>query len=121
MQMGSKKRAAWSKAKSEFLSTATGGDMSDLFAREDERRDALDAERDEAWRYKSCERKNRYDTRAEAEAAGDRAQVDLCDLALAAHETADAQGGDLIGPDGAIWTRTEAREACADAINAGQG
>mgnify|MGYP000761788574 CR=1 FL=1 len=67
MQMGSKKRAAWSKAKSEFLSTATGGDMSDLFAREDERRDALDAERDEAWRYKSCERKNRYDTRAEAD------------------------------------------------------
>ena len=52
--MGSKKRAAWSKAKSEFLSAATGGDMSDLFAREDERRDALDAERDEAWRYKSC-------------------------------------------------------------------
>jgi hypothetical protein len=59
--------------------------------------------------------------RAEAEAAGDRAQVDLCDLALAAHETADAQGGDLIGPDGAIWTRTEAREACAGALNAGGG
>lgn len=37
-------------------------------SREDERRDALNAERDEAWRYKSCERKNRYDTRAEAEA-----------------------------------------------------
>ncbi len=55
--MGSKKRAAWSKAKSEFLGAATGGDMSDLFAREDERRDALDAARDEAWRYKSCERK----------------------------------------------------------------
>ena len=54
--MGSKKRAAWSKAKSEFLGAATGGDMSDLFAREDERRDALNAERDEAWRYKSCER-----------------------------------------------------------------
>lgn len=68
MRMGSKKRAAWSKAKSEFLGAATGGDMSDLFAREDERRDALDAERNEAWRYKSCERKNRYDTRAEAEA-----------------------------------------------------
>ena len=44
--------------------------MSDLFAREDVRRDALDAERDEAWRYKSCERKNRYDTRAEAESYG---------------------------------------------------
>lgn len=57
MQMGSKKRAAWSKAKSEFLGAATGGNMSDLFAREDERRDALNAERDEAWRYKSCERK----------------------------------------------------------------
>ena len=55
--MGSKKRAAWSKAKSEFLGAATGGDMSDLFAREDERRDALNAERNEAWRYKSCERK----------------------------------------------------------------
>ena len=36
MQMGSKKRAAWSKAKSEFLGAATGGDMSYLFAREDE-------------------------------------------------------------------------------------
>ena len=57
--MGSKKRAAWSKAKSEFLGAATGGDMSDLFAREDERRDALDAERDEAWRYKSCDCENR--------------------------------------------------------------
>lgn len=55
--MGSKKRAAWSKAKSEFLGAATGGDMSDLFAREGDRHDALDAERDEAWRYKSCERK----------------------------------------------------------------
>ena len=38
--MGSKKRAAWSKAKSEFLGAATGGDMSDLFALEVERRDA---------------------------------------------------------------------------------
>ena len=75
--------------------------------------------------WKESERKRKEEAaakaRAEAEAAGDRAQVDLCDLALAAHETADAQGGDLIGPDGAIWTRTEAREACADAINAGQG
>ena len=74
-RVGSKKRAAWSKAKSEFLGAATGGDMSDLFAREDERRDALRiavaaAREDDAaaWRYKSCERKNRYDTRAEAEA-----------------------------------------------------
>ena len=82
--MGSKKRAAWSKAKNEFLGAATGGDMSDLFAREDERRDALDAERDEAWRYKSCERKNRYDTRAEAEAEVRRVPHEL--------EAVDADG-----------------------------
>ena len=56
--MGSKKRAAWSKAKSEFLGAATGGDMSDLFAREDERRDALDAERDEAV-MADCENRGR--------------------------------------------------------------
>ena len=65
---GEQKASRLVKSQSEFLGAATGGDMSDLFAREDERRDALDAERDEAWRYKSCERKNRYDTRAEAEA-----------------------------------------------------
>ena len=63
--------------------------MSDLFAREDERRDALDAERDEAWRYKSCERKNRYDTRAEAEAV------------MADCETAG----------GAVWPATNANTA----------
>ena len=40
------------KGQKRVLGAATGGDMSDLFAREDERRDALDAERDEAWRYK---------------------------------------------------------------------
>lgn len=67
--MGSKKRAAWSKQKAEFLSGATGGDMSDLFAREDSRHDALAAEREEARRYKACDRKNRYDSRAEAEEA----------------------------------------------------
>lgn len=66
--MGSKKRSAWSRQKSEFLAGATGGDMADLFAAEGERRDEMDAERDEAFRYKSCERKNRYDSRMEAEA-----------------------------------------------------
>lgn len=66
--MGSKKRASWAKAKAEFLSTANGGDLSSLFDREGERHAAMDAEREEAWRYKSCERKNRYGTRAEAEA-----------------------------------------------------
>lgn len=66
--MGSRKRGSWTKAKSEFLASATGGDMTDLFEREHGRRDKLDAERDEAFRYKSCARKNRYDSRAEAEA-----------------------------------------------------
>lgn len=56
--------------------------------------------------------------RREAEAACDRDMVLICDLAAAAHETADAQGGDLIGPDGAIWTRTAALAACADVIAA---
>ena len=53
----------------------------------------------------------------EAVAAGDYLMSDICQIALAAHETADEQGGDLIGPDGRVWTRTEARESCADAIN----
>ena len=63
--------------------------MSDLFAREDVRRDALDAERDEAWRYKSCERKNRYDTRAEAEQLWPTAKT----------------------ADGAVWPATNANTA----------
>ena len=66
--MGSKKRSAWSRQKSEFLAGATGGDMGNLFAREDERRDEMDTQREEAFRYRSCERKNRYDSRMEAEA-----------------------------------------------------
>lgn len=65
---GKQKASRLVKGQKRVLGAATGGDMSYLFAREDERRDALNAERNEAWRYKSCERKNRYDTRAEAEA-----------------------------------------------------
>lgn len=56
--------------------------------------------------------------REEAYAAGDYAEADICALALAAHETADSEGGDLIGPDGKVWTRTMARAALADTINA---
>lgn len=52
----------------------------------------------------------------EALAAGDYRQVGICDLALAAHETADEFGNSLVGPDGKIWTRTEAREECARVI-----
>jgi hypothetical protein len=54
--------------------------------------------------------------RDEAIAAGDYRQADLCDLALAPHETSDSQGGDLIGPDGQPWTRSEAAEECARVI-----
>lgn len=57
--------------------------------------------------------------RNEATASGDSMQVDYCDLALATHETADANGGDLIDPQTKLpITRTEARGICADAINA---
>jgi len=59
--------------------------------------------------------------REEARAAGDTRQVDYCDLALAAHETASEDGADLVDPFGSPITRTEARQVCADAINSGQG
>jgi hypothetical protein len=59
------------------------------------------------------------DLRAEAEEYSDYHQVDWCDLALAAHETSDADGHHLQSPDGdRAVTRTEARQICADAINA---
>ena len=41
----------------------------------------------------------------------------VCDLALAPHRAANADGSPLIGPDGQEWTRTQARAACADVIN----
>lgn len=56
--------------------------------------------------------------KTEAEAAGDTYQADICGIALAYTETANEIGADLVGPDGEIWTRTEARENCAEAINA---
>lgn len=54
--------------------------------------------------------------RTEALIAGDYRQVDICDVALAAHETATEQGEDLTGPDGEPMTRSEARDLCADVI-----
>ena len=65
--MGSKKRSAWAKQKAEF--NAQLGGMDDVFAREDARREHEQEERESARRYKGCERKNRYASRAEAEAA----------------------------------------------------
>ena len=46
-----------------------GGGLDDLFAREEERRRRDDEEHDRTLRHKACESKNRYATRAEAEAA----------------------------------------------------
>lgn len=57
--------------------------------------------------------------RNEAQAAGDYAQVDICDRALAADDsTTDQDGNEVARAD---LNREDAREACADAINAGQG
>ena len=55
--------------------------------------------------------------RHEAEEHSDHDQVLVCDLALAPHRAANADGSPLIGPDGQVWTRTQARAACADVIN----
>lgn len=63
--MGSKKRSAWQKQKAEFA--ASLGGMDDLFASENARSQRHDEEREAAHRRKSCERKNRYASRYEAE------------------------------------------------------
>ena len=65
--MGSKKRQAWARQKAEF--NASLGGMDDVFAREGERRRAADERREDARRERACESKNRYRSRAEAEAA----------------------------------------------------
>lgn len=71
--MGSKKRSAWSRQKTEFAAQLCGADEGDvldsLFAREDERREQLADRREEARRWSSCEKKARYATHAEAEEA----------------------------------------------------
>ncbi len=57
--------------------------------------------------------------RTESLNARDYLMADWCDLALAAHETADSQGSPLIDPHGMEICRSQAREVCADAINDG--
>lgn len=54
---------------------------------------------------------------AEAMRAGDYAMADICDVALVSRETTDDLGGTLRDGRGNELTRTDAREACADAIN----
>ena len=68
--MGSRKRSAKARQISEFKAALDMGDgFNDLFAREEERREGAAAEHEAALRAKSCESKNRYRSRAEAEAA----------------------------------------------------
>lgn len=65
--MGSKKPSAWAKEKAAFREGLSGsGWMDDVFAREDQRMAGLAEERADHLRYKACESKNRYVSRAEA-------------------------------------------------------
>ena len=67
--MGSKKRSAREKQKMAFLADLGNENMGvsdSLFAAEDKRRDRMHAKHEEALRYKSCERKMRYNSRLEA-------------------------------------------------------
>lgn len=67
--MGSKKPSAKAKQIAAFKSQLDGLAMDDLFTREEHRREELAAEHEEALREKACRSKNRYASRAEAEAA----------------------------------------------------
>ncbi len=62
--MSSRKPSARAKQAAAFASELS--DMGDLFDRESKRRDALEAERDQAHYEKACASKNRYATRTEA-------------------------------------------------------
>ena len=65
--MASRKPSANAKRVSEFKSQLGG--LDDLFAREEQRREGLSAQKEAALRNKACESKNRYSSRYEAEQA----------------------------------------------------
>ena len=65
--MTSRKRSALKKQREEFDSSL--GSMDELFARAESGLDQLNRTRDATARARSCERKNRYASRAEAEEA----------------------------------------------------
>ncbi len=65
--MASHKRSARQRQQAAFAAQA--GDMDDIFAREDRRRQRLDERKDAARRRKACSSKNRYASQAEAKAA----------------------------------------------------
>ena len=67
--MASHKRSAKAKQKAQFEASLGEVDYSQLFAAEDRRREQDQQKHEAALRYKACERKNRYATRLEAEAA----------------------------------------------------
>lgn len=72
--MGSRKRSARARQIEEFKSQLSDGlgDFDDVFAAEEARARKREEDHEAALRYKSCESKNRYDSRAEAQAALDR-------------------------------------------------
>ena len=65
--MGSRKPSAKAKQVSAFK--AQLGDMDDIFAREEKRREDLSSRKEAALRLKACESKTRYSSRGEAEEA----------------------------------------------------
>ena len=65
--MTSRKRSATKRQREEF--EAGFGSLDDLFERAERDRDELDARREAADRSRSCERKNRYASRLDAEEA----------------------------------------------------
>ena len=68
--MGSKKPSARAKQIAAFKSQLDGaGEWDDVFAREERRREQTEEEREEALYQKACASKNRYASRADAEAA----------------------------------------------------
>ena len=67
--MGSRKGSAKAKRQAEFQAQLAGASDGDLFAAESRRREQGAREREAALRYIACERKNRYHSRLEAEAA----------------------------------------------------
>lgn len=71
MIMGSKKRSARAREVADFKSQLENGlgGLDDLFANEERREQKREADHDAAMRWKSCEKKNRYTTRDEAEEA----------------------------------------------------
>ena len=65
--MGSRKPSANAKRVQQFKSQLGG--LDDLFASEHRREERLSADKEAAFRRKSCESKNRYDTKGEAQLA----------------------------------------------------